>query len=58
MPLLCHFIVLIKSLFCAPLGHKHVMCINEYSESNSRVFYVLLEVPNLNIHRDMTFYNF
>ena len=53
MPLLCHFIVFIKSLFCAPSGHKNTLII-QYSESNSRVFYFLLEVPNLKIHRDMT----
>ena len=39
-------------------SRKQNLCIIQYSESNSRVFYFLLEVPNLKIHRDMTFYNF
>ena len=47
-----------KSLFCSPLGHKNTLCIIQYSESDSRLFYFLLEVPNIKIHRDMTFNNF
>ena len=50
MPLLCHFTVLIKV--------TKILCIIQYLESNSRVIYFLLEVPNLKIHKDMTFYNF
>ena len=39
-------------------SQKHTLCIIQYSVSNSRVFYFLLEVHNLKIHRDMTIYTF
>ena len=42
-----------KITFCAPSGPQNTLII-QYSESNSRVSYFLLEVPNLKIHRDMT----
>ena len=48
-----------KITFCASSGHKNtlfVLC--NIQRVITELFYFLIEVPNLNIHRDMTFYNF
>ena len=51
MLLLCHFIVFIKS---PPSGHKNTVCVLfNIQRVILELFYFLLEVPNLKIHRDM-----
>ena len=57
MPLLCHFIVFIKSL-SGLLQVTKTHCALFNIQRVTGVFYFSLEVPNLKFHRDMTFYNF